>query len=140
MTASAVGQIAAEGSAGYLVAAVGLALLSGVMLVAMGIFRLGFLANFLSHPVISGFITASGILIAAGQLRHILGVPDHGDTLPEIAASLAAGIGNVNVATLIIGTAVLAFLFLTRKHLKRLLVAARVPGRLADMNRRFAAR
>lgn len=138
MTASAVGQIAAEGSAGYLVAAVALALLSGVMLVAMGIFRLGFLANFLSHPVISGFITASGILIAAGQVRHILGVPGHGDTLPEIVMSLAAGIGNVNIATFAIGAAVLAFLFLTRKHLKRLLVAVRLPARLADMIARAA--
>lgn len=52
-----------------------LALISGVMLVGMGIFRLGFLANFLSHPVISGFITASGLLIAAGQIGHLLGVP-----------------------------------------------------------------
>lgn len=138
MTASAVGQIAAEGSAGYLVAAVALALLSGVMLVAMGIFRLGFLANFLSHPVISGFITASGILIAAGQVRHILGVPGHGDTLPEIVMSLAAGIGNFNIATFAIGAAVLAFLFLTRKHLKRLLVAVRLPARLADMIARAA--
>jgi SulP family sulfate permease len=138
MTASAVGQIAAESSTGYLVAAIALALLSGVMLLAMGIFRLGFLANFLSHPVISGFITASGILIAAGQLRHILGVSGHGDTLPEIVMSLAAGIGNVNIATLVIGLGVLAFLFLTRKHLKRLLVASRVPGRLADMIARAA--
>ena len=138
MTASAVGQIAAAGSAGYLVAAIALALLSGVMLVAMGIFRLGFLANFLSHPVISGFITASGILIAAGQLRHILGVPGHGDTLPAIVMSLAGEIGNVNIATLAIGAGVLAFLFLTRKHLKRLLVASRVPGRLADMIARAA--
>ncbi|WP_094463847.1 SulP family inorganic anion transporter [Pannonibacter phragmitetus] len=138
MTASAVGQIAATGSASYLVAAIALALLSGAMLVAMGIFRLGFLANFLSHPVISGFITASGILIAAGQLRHILGVPGQGDTLPEIVMSLAAGIGNVNITTLVIGVGVLAFLFLTRKHLKRLLVASRVPGRLADMIARAA--
>src|SRR5690606_40808822 len=73
MTASAVGQIAAEGTLDYLTAAIVLALLSGGMLVVMGIFRLGFLANFLSHPVISGFITASGLLIAAGQLRHKIG-------------------------------------------------------------------
>lgn len=138
MTASAVGQIAAEGNAGYVVAAIALALLSGSMLVAMGIFRLGFLANFLSHPVISGFITASGILIAAGQLRHILGVPGHGDTLPEIAASLSGEIGNVNFATFVIGAGVLVFLFVTRKHLKRLLVAARLPAQLADMIARVA--
>jgi SulP family sulfate permease len=50
----------------------------------MGLLKLGFLANFLSHPVIAGFITASGILIAVSQLKHILGIEAHGHTLPEI--------------------------------------------------------
>ena len=73
MTAAAVGQVAAPGSAEYLTAAITLAFLSGLVLVAMSVLRLGFMANFLSHPVISGFITASGILIAASQVKHILG-------------------------------------------------------------------
>lgn len=73
LTAAAVGQVAEQGTAGYAVAALTLAFLSGGFLVLMGVFRLGFLANFLSHPVIAGFITASGILIAASQLKHILG-------------------------------------------------------------------
>jgi hypothetical protein len=47
-----------------------LAALSGLMLLALGLLRLGWLANLLSHPVVSGFITASAIIIAAGQLRH----------------------------------------------------------------------
>ena len=62
MTASAVGEIAARGTPEYLGTAIALALISGLMLIAMGIARLGFLANFLSHPVISGFITASAVL------------------------------------------------------------------------------
>jgi sulfate permease, SulP family len=53
-----------------------------------GVLRLGFLANFLSHPVISGFITASGMLIAASQLKHILGIRPTGDTLLEICWAL----------------------------------------------------
>ena len=133
MTASAVGQIAAEGTLDYLTAAIVLALLSGGMLVVMGIFRLGFLANFLSHPVISGFITASGLLVAAGQLRHILGVSGGGSTLPEILISLSGQLGVVNPATLAIGIGVLAFLYLARKYLKAQLVAIRIPVRLADM-------
>jgi len=74
LTASAVGQVAEQGTAGYAVAALTLAGMSGAFLVLLGVFRLGFLANFLSHPVISGFITASGILIAMSQLRYILGI------------------------------------------------------------------
>lgn len=118
MTAAAVGQIAEQGTAGYVAAALSLALLSGAFLVLMGVFRLGFLANFLSHPVIAGFITASGILIAASQLKHILGVPAHGETLPEMLASLAEHLDETNFWTLVIGVAATAFLFWVRKGLR----------------------
>jgi SulP family sulfate permease len=84
MTAAAVGQVAEQGTAGYAVAALTLAVLSGGILLAMGLLKLGFLANFLSHPVIAGFITASGILIAVSQFKHILGIEAHGHSLPEI--------------------------------------------------------
>ena len=50
----------------------------------MGLLRLGFLANFLSHPVISGFITASGIQIAAGQLAPVLGIHAHGESFVDL--------------------------------------------------------
>src|SRR3546814_21082551 len=60
MTASAAGAVATQGTALYLEAAITLAALSGIMLAVLGFLRLGFLANLLSHPVISGFITASG--------------------------------------------------------------------------------
>jgi len=55
VTAAAIGKVAAPGSDAYLVAEATLALLSGLVLLAMAVLRLGFLANFLSHPVISGF-------------------------------------------------------------------------------------
>ena len=58
MTAAAIGAVATQGSASYAQAAVWLALLSGVMMLLMGAVRLGFVANFLSHPVISGFVSA----------------------------------------------------------------------------------
>ncbi|AEI94086.1 SulP family inorganic anion transporter [Roseobacter litoralis] len=118
LTASAIGQVAEQGTAGYAVAALTLAFLSGGFLVLMGVFRLGFLANFLSHPVIAGFITASGILIATSQLKHILGVSAHGHTLPEMLVSILAHLGEINWITMLIGVAASAFLFWVRKHLK----------------------
>ncbi|EHK52522.1 SulP family inorganic anion transporter [Allomesorhizobium alhagi] len=133
MTATAVGEIAAQGSESYLIAATLLALLSGAMLVAMGLFRLGFVANFLSHPVISGFITASGLLIAAGQVKHLLGVPSGGHTLPEIVKSLVANLHVTNLATLVIGVGVLAFLYFVRLRLKPLLISLGMKPRLADI-------
>ena len=74
MTAAAIGKVTAAGGVDYAAAALALAAMSGAILIALGLLRLGFLASLLSHPVISGFITASGLLIAASQLKHILGI------------------------------------------------------------------
>ncbi|EXL08554.1 sulfate:proton symporter [Brucella anthropi] len=138
MTASAIAPVTAAGLADGMTAAVVLAALSGLVLILMGVLRLGFLANFLSHSVISGFITASGILIAAGQLRHILGVSGGGDTLPEIISSLAGQWGAINSVTLATGAAVLAFLYVARRWAKAALVAIGLPLWLADAVARVA--
>jgi len=132
MTASAIGEVAAQGTTDYLAAAVILALLSGGMLMLMGLFRLGFVANFLSHPVISGFITAAGLLIAAGQLRHIFGTTEGSGHLHEILGGLAGGMDAVNPFTLAIGGGVLAFLYFARIWLKPMLRAIGLGPRLAD--------
>lgn len=133
LTATAVGQVAEQGTAGYAVAALTLALLSGGLLMLMGLLRLGFLANFLSHPVIAGFITASGILIATSQLKHILGVSAHGHTLPEMLASILARLSETNWITLVIGGAGTAFLFWVRKNLRPTLRRLGTPALLADI-------
>jgi sulfate permease, SulP family len=133
MTAAAVAPIAAAGSAEYLTAAITLAFMSGLILVAMSVLRLGFLANFLSHPVISGFITASGILIAASQFKHILGIKAGGDTLPELLMGIAGGIGTTNIYTLTIGVLATGFLFWARARLKALLLRTGLPKRGAEM-------
>ena len=133
MTAAAVGQVADQGTAGYAVAALTLAGMSGAMLVLLGLFRLGFLANFLSHPVIAGFITASGVIIAASQLKHILGVGAHGHTLTELAGSLWVHLPETNWITVILGVLATAFLFWVRKGLKPALVKAGLGPKLADV-------
>ena len=88
MTAAAIGEHAAVGTASYWTVAITLAFLSGAMLLLMGIMRLGFLANFLSHPVISGFISASGLLIAASQLKTLMGVKAEGHNFIELVHAL----------------------------------------------------
>ncbi len=133
MTAVAIGNIAEQGTMGYALAALTLAGLSGVILLVMGLLRLGFLANFLSHPVIAGFITASGILIATSQVKHILGISAGGDTLPEMVWSLAEHLTATNWITATIGITATAFLFWVRKSLKPLLRRAGLGPRAADM-------
>lgn len=133
MTATAASGVAAPGTAEYVAAALILAFLSGLMLVAMGLLRLGFLANLLSHPVIAGFITASGILIAVSQLRHIMGIGGGGETLPAMLGSLWANLPLLEGVTLLIGAGATLFLFWVRRGLKPLLVRAGLPERAADL-------
>lgn len=133
MTAAAVGNLGLSDPRMIAMAAVTLAFISGVMLLAMGALRLGFLANFLSHPVIAGFITASGVLIAASQLKHLFGIDMHGHTLVELAQTMIAHLSETNAITLILGLAALSFLFWVRKGLKPVLLNAGLPPKLAEI-------
>jgi len=133
MTAAAIGNIAEPGSPELLLAAVTLAFLSGAFLILLGVFRLGFLANFLSHPVIAGFITASGILIAMSQLRHVLGISAGGANLPELLRSLFEHLGEINWITFAIGVSATAFLFWVRKGLMPLLLSTGMKPKLAGV-------
>ncbi|MDG1066441.1 MAG: sulfate permease [Luminiphilus sp.] len=117
MTATAVGKVAQQGTVDYATAAITLALLSGLILLLLGFIRFGFVTNFLSHPVVSGFITASGVLIALSQLSHILGIDASGETLPELTFSLATMIDATNPYTLSIGLCCLLVLHWSRCHL-----------------------
>ncbi|MCK0143778.1 sulfate permease [Aliiroseovarius sp. F20344] len=132
MTAAAVGNLDLAGPQEYIAAAITLAFLSGLILLVMGVFRLGFLANFLSHPVIAGFITASGLLIATSQLKHILGINAHGHSLIELLGSFFSHLSQTNLITLVIGAGSVAFLFWVRKGLKPFLMSLGLGERLAD--------
>jgi SulP family sulfate permease len=133
MTLTAASSVGAPGSAEFIAAALLLALLSGLMLVLMGVLKLGFLANLLSHPVVSGFITASGIIIATSQLKAIFGVRASGEAMPELLRTLARSIGDTNMPTLVIGALSTVFLFWVRKGLKPLLIKAGLAPRAADL-------
>lgn len=138
MTATALAPLAAPGSPEYVAGAVLLAVMSGLMLTAMGLLKLGFLTNFLSHPVVSGFMTASGVVIVASQLRHIVGIEASGHNVVEIAVSLVENLGNVNGPTLLMGTGALAFLIFARRGLAPGLVRLGMSAQAAVMVTRAA--
>ena len=133
MTATAIGGLGITDPDALIAAAAMLALLSGVMLVVMGLLRLGFLANFLSHPVISGFISASGLIIALSQFKHLLGVQASGHTLIELVGALASKLDQINTPTLIMGVLATGFLFWVRKGLQPLLKAMGLGSRMAGL-------
>lgn len=133
MTLTAASSVAPPGSAEFIAAALVLALLSGLILLLMGVLKLGFLANLLSHPVVSGFITASGIIIATSQLKAIFGISASGEAMPELVGTLLANLPDTNLPTLVIGVLSTAFLFWVRKGLKPLLTKAGLQPRPADL-------
>ena len=133
MTAATVAEHAAAGTHAYWQVAITLAFLSGGLLLLMGLLRLGFLANFLSHPVISGFISASGLLIALSQMKTIMGVKAEGHNFIELLTSLIHQASSVHLLTLLVGAGATLFLFWVRKGLKPLLLQAGLSLKLADM-------
>ncbi len=142
MTAAALGRLDLPDPDAYVAAALSLALMSGLILLVLGLLRLGFIANFLSHPVIAGFITASAIIIALSQLRHVLGVTASGENVPELLETLWHGLagmeGGLNLPTLAIGGGSLLWLFWARRHLGSVLRRAGLGLRLAAILSRIS--
>ncbi len=73
LTASGIGALAEGGTETYIALAIALAFFVGLIQFLLGLFRMGFLVNFLSHPVISGFTSAAALIIGISQLKHLLG-------------------------------------------------------------------
>lgn len=138
MTAGALSSIAVPNSDEYIAAALLLAVMSGLILLLMGLMKLGFIANFLSHPVISGFVSASGILIIASQLGGFSGVSSSGHNVLELGRSLVSELSNVNIPTLALGISVLIFLIFSRFRMKSILINYGLREALAGMIVRIA--
>lgn len=132
MTASSLASVAQQGHGDYLSAAITLALLSGVFLTAMGVFKCGFLGNFLSHSVVSGFISASAIIIALSQLKHILGIPLHGDNVHDLVGGLWQYAGDIQWVTVLLGVCILLFLWWSKKNLAKVFIAKGLSAKTAS--------
>ena len=142
LTAAAISRLGLTDPAQMISAAMLLALMSGVFLLLMGILRLGFVANFLSHPVIAGFITASGILIALGQVPALLGIQGGGHNLIELLHSLGLSlletVNAPNWPTKAVGLITLLYLFWSRSSLAPLLRKVGLSERGATMMARLS--
>ncbi|MBN8411336.1 SulP family inorganic anion transporter [Halomonas cupida] len=133
MTGAALSNVATQGTSAYVEAALVLALLSGLMLTLMGFLRLGFFANFLSHPVIGGFLSASGLLIAISQLSHLLGIDAGGYTALALITHQVQQLDHINWPTLAVGASTLLSLWLMRGYGVAALTALRLPEGLARL-------
>lgn len=138
MTASALIPVATAGSADYISLSILLALLSGLMLLVAGFLRLGFLAWFLSHPVISGFISGSAILITIGQLKYLLGIQFSSAGVLSTLKNLSLHLYETNAVTAALGIAAVVFLLFARYYLAKLLKLIGLSEKMADLLTKLA--
>lgn len=125
LVASGLGALALSGIEEYIAMAVFLALFMGVLQLAFGLLRMGFLVNFLSRPVISGFTSAAAIIIGLSQLKHLLGTDiESSNQVHILLANAAKTLGDTNLITLVIGIGAIILI----KGLKK--VNPRIPGAL----------
>ena len=119
--------LAPVGSDEFIALTITLAILTGIVLFLSGLLRLGVLADFLSKPVLGGFVVGLAITIAVGQLDKILGYEprEANDFIPEILV-LLTDIGKIHWATFVVGAVSLALLFLMHKYTPKIPAAITV--------------
>ncbi len=121
LIASGVGAIAEIGSGEFIALAILLALLVGVIQLLLGVFKLGFLVNFLSHPVISGFTSAAALIIGLNQLKHLLGIDiARSNHIHVILGEAFSNISNVHLVTLALGIGGIAIILLFKRFVKKI--------------------
>jgi sulfate permease, SulP family len=125
MTASAIGAMAAEGSDRYVEMAILLTFLVGIIRLGLGLIRAGFLVNFMSRPVLSGFVNAAALMIAGSQIAHLIGFQtERADTFFGQLSEIARNLGTFNVWTALVGISslllLLYFQLLAGRHLAAL--------------------
>ncbi|BFM17904.1 sulfate permease [Maricurvus nonylphenolicus] len=107
--------LAEPGSPLYLELAIVLTLLVGIIQCILGCIRFGFIANFLSYPVIVGYTSAAALIIISSQFENLVGTDVSGGSIFEIAYQLALNIGQWNTATIIVGIAGLLFMHYSKR-------------------------
>ena len=116
LVAAGVAPLAGADPARYVTLAILLALVVGVIQLALGLARFGFLVNFLSHPVLTGFTAAAALIIGFSQLKHLLGIALPRSTqIHIIVASAVQQAGSTHVITLAIGVAAIVILVALRR-------------------------
>lgn len=104
LVATGLGALSLSGLDEYISMAIFLALFMGGIQFLLGIFRMGFLVNFLSRPVISGFTTAAAIIIGASQLKHLLGIQiANSNKVMEVLQATVSAVGETHGLSLLIG-------------------------------------
>lgn len=116
-----VGELASPGSSRFISLALLTALGVGLFQLLMGIFRMGFLVNFLSHPVLSGFTSAAAIIIGVSQIPNLTGIDLNGARgMGMIVVETINHINDTDLVTFIIGTGAISGIIMMKKWSRRI--------------------
>jgi len=119
LVAASVGPIAGGDTEQYIALTLMISVMVGLFQFILGIARFGFLVNFLSHPVLSGFTSAAALIIGLSQLKHLLGVDiPRSNYIHEILASAYAKMGAIEPTTLALGLGSIALLVVLKRWKK----------------------
>ena len=117
LVAATLGTLGLAGEENYIVAALFLGLIVGAMQLLMGTLRLGFLVNFLSRPVVSGFTSAAAIIIGLSQLKYVLGISTPNvSRLHQIIATTFSKLSEANPYAIILGVATILLVIVVKKY------------------------
>ena len=119
LTATVIEPLSGGSATQALALAATLALLVGGICVLGGLLRGGFVVNFLSQPVLSGYVTGAALVIAASQLGKLLGYSVSGDTFFQLVAHAIADIGNIQGLTVLVAALSLGSIVLLRRFAPR---------------------
>ena len=121
LTASSLAVLAAPGSDDFIALAIMLALLVGIIQLLLGVFKLGVIVNFLSHPVIVGFTNAAAIIIALSQVSKLFGVPmGRSEHFINDIVGVFGQIGDTHMLTLAMGALAIAIMWSIKKYAPKL--------------------
>jgi len=116
LVATGIGALATDNVNDYISLSILLSFLVGSILLLMGLLRLGFLVNFLSHPVILGFTFAAALIIATSQLKHLLGVEiERSEHIHHLLSDAFTQLPQVNILTLSIGFTAMVLIMMIKK-------------------------
>ncbi|MFN8168049.1 MAG: SulP family inorganic anion transporter [Candidatus Nanopelagicales bacterium] len=117
LSASIVGAYAVSGTEDYLALTATLAIVTGVLAILAGLLRFGFLASFISEPVLKGFIVGLALTIIAGQLPELVGVEKVDGNFFQQLVGFVGELGSTNAATVVVGLASLGIVLGLRRWL-----------------------
>jgi SulP family sulfate permease len=121
LTASSLATLAAPGSESFVALAIMLSLLVGLIQLSLGVFKLGVIVNFLSHPVIVGFTNAAAIIIALSQVSKLFGVPmGRSEHFINDIVEVFKLIGETHIPTLLMGILAIAIMWGIKKFKPKL--------------------